>query len=98
MVIVVLGLANAALKAAGPLAFANHEFSPSTRTVLASLTPAVLAALVVSSVVVDRDTLVLDARAAGLAAAAVALCCRMPLPIVIVAAALATAMVRALGQ
>ncbi|MFI8854840.1 AzlD domain-containing protein [Streptomyces sp. NPDC053499] len=65
---------------------------------LAALLPvALLAALIAQQTFADRMTLVLDARAAGLAAAAVALVLRAPFLAVVAVAVLVTAGIRALG-
>ncbi|MBO8189077.1 AzlD domain-containing protein [Streptomyces spirodelae] len=65
---------------------------------LAALLPvALLAALIAQQTFADRMTLVLDARAAGLAAAAVALVLRAPFLVVVAVAVLVTAGIRALG-
>ena len=65
---------------------------------LAALLPvALLAALTAQQTFADGHDLVLDARAAGLAAAAVALLLRAPFLLVVAAAVLVTAGVRATG-
>ncbi|MEU7313664.1 AzlD domain-containing protein [Streptomyces sp. NPDC007083] len=65
---------------------------------LAALLPvALLAALIAQQTFADQVSLVLDARAAGLAAAAAALAVRAPFLVVVAAAVLVTAGVRALG-
>jgi hypothetical protein len=65
---------------------------------LATLLPAaLLAALVATSSFVDGTALHLDARVAGLLVAAVALWRRLPFVVVVAAAAIATAAVRALS-
>jgi hypothetical protein len=58
------------------------------------LAPAVLAALVVTQVVGGDREIVLDARLVGLGAAVVALLLRAPLLVVVIVAAVATALVR----
>ncbi|MDX3645665.1 AzlD domain-containing protein [Streptomyces sp. MB09-02B] len=64
---------------------------------LAALLPvALLAALTAQQTFADGHELVVDARAAGLAAAAVALSLRAPFLIVVAAAVLVTAAVRAI--
>ncbi|WP_128374959.1 AzlD domain-containing protein [Streptomyces cavernae] len=64
---------------------------------LAALLPvALLAALTAQQTFAEGQTLVLDAKAAGLAAAAVALLLRAPFLIVIAAAVVVTAGVRAM--
>ena len=60
------------------------------------LAPSVLAALVVTQVVGGDRELVLDERVAGLGVAAALLLLRVPLLVVILAAALVTALARAL--
>ncbi|WP_327046725.1 AzlD domain-containing protein [Microbispora sp. NBC_01189] len=64
---------------------------------LAALVPvAALAALIALQTFADGRTLVVDARAAGLAAAAVALLLRAPFLVTVAAAVVVTAAVRAL--
>lgn len=61
------------------------------------LPPALLVALVVVGTVEADGALVVDARLAGMVAAGTAVLLRAPFVVVIVAAALVTALVRALG-
>ncbi|WP_169949474.1 AzlD domain-containing protein [Microbispora sp. H11081] len=64
---------------------------------LAALVPiAALAALIALQTFADGPTLVVDARAAGLAAAAVALLLRAPFLVIVAVAVVVTAAVRAL--
>jgi hypothetical protein len=63
--------------------------------VIALLAPALLAALVVTETFAADGELTLDARAAGLLAAAMALALRASLVVTVVVAALATAGLRA---
>ncbi|WP_169980293.1 AzlD domain-containing protein [Microbispora sp. H10836] len=64
---------------------------------LAALVPiAALAALIALQTFADGGTLVVDARAAGLAAAAVALLLRAPFLVIVAVAVVVTAAVRAL--
>lgn len=94
---VLLGLAAGtyALKAAVPLALGGREL-PAPVTRVADLLPAaLLAALVLVSTFTDDGRLVVDARAVGLAAAGVALWGRAPFVVVVVVAAVATALARA---
>ncbi|MGW5260655.1 AzlD domain-containing protein [Microbispora sp. NPDC004025] len=64
---------------------------------LATLVPiAALAALIALQTFADGGTLVVDARAAGLAAAAVALLLRAPFLVIVAVAVVVTAAVRAL--
>jgi branched-subunit amino acid transport protein len=95
--IVALALVTAAIKAAGPLALGGRPLPASVVLVISLLAPALLAALVVTQTFADNGDLVLDARAAGLAAAGGTVLARAPLLVTIVVAALVTAGVRAAG-
>jgi branched-subunit amino acid transport protein len=93
-----LAIATAAIKAFGPLVFGGRELPTLLAAVIPLLAPALLAALVVTETFGGRGrSLVLDARAGGLAVAGMALWLRAPLYVVVVAAAAATALVRAIG-
>jgi hypothetical protein len=70
---------------------------PLVRRLAALLSVALLAALTAQQTIADGRALVLDARAAGLAAAAVVLVLRAPLLLVVAAAVVVTAGVRAIG-
>ena len=96
LVVALVGAATVASKAVGPLLLGGRELPPRLAGVVELLAPAVLAALVVTQVVGGDRELVLDERLAGLAAAAVALCLRAPILVVIVVAALVTALTRTL--
>lgn len=89
-----LAVATAAIKAAGPLALGGRTLPPPLVLVISLLAPALLAALVATQTFADGKSLVIDARAAGVAAAAAAIALRAPLVVTIVAAALVTAAVR----
>lgn len=96
--IAALALATVAIKAAGPVVFGGRELPAGPGRVIPLLAPALLAALVVTETFGDHaGGLVLDARAAGLAAAGAALALRAPIVMVLVVAAAATAGARALG-
>ncbi len=93
-----LALATAAVKAFGPVIFGGRELHPLLARVIPLLAPALLAALVVTETAAGHGHRVLiDARAGGLAVAALALALRAPLVVVVVCAAIATAALRALG-
>ena len=92
-----VGAATIALKAAGPLVFARRPLPGWLRGIMPLLAPCLLAALVVGQAVGDGRAIVIDARVAGVAAAAVALLLRAPLLVVLVAAASVAAGARALG-
>ncbi|MGW3122645.1 AzlD domain-containing protein [Streptomyces sp. NPDC001107] len=86
-----------AVKLAGLLVPGGVLEKPLTRRLAALLPVALLAALTAQQTFADGPALVLDARAAGLGAAAVALFLRAPFLLVVAAAVVATAGVRALG-
>jgi len=86
-----------AVKLAGLLVPAGALEKPLVRRLAALLPVALLAALTAQQTFADGHTLVLDARFAGLGAAAVALVLRAPFLLVVAAAVLVTAGVRAMG-
>ena len=95
--VVAVGLATIALKGAGTLVLAGRPLPARAAAVMPLLAPCLLAALVVGQTVGDGRALELDARLAGVAAAAVALALRAPLLVVLAAAAGVAAAARALG-
>ena len=94
--VAVIGAATVALKASGPVLAGGRELPERLCRLVGTLAPALLAALVVTQAFGEERALVLDARAAGLGAAAAAVALRAPLLAVIVVAAAATALVRAI--
>ncbi|MEU1002470.1 AzlD domain-containing protein [Streptomyces tibetensis] len=86
-----------AVKLAGLLVPAGALERPLVKRLAALLPVALLAALTAQQTFADGQSPTLDARAAGLAAAAVALVLRAPFLLVVAAAVLVTAGVRALG-
>jgi branched chain amino acid efflux pump len=96
VLIAVLALGTLAVKVVGPVVAGGRSLPPVLTRVIALLAPALLAALVVLGTFTTGRTLVLDPRAAGLAAAAVALLARAPLLVAILAAAVVTAGLRLL--
>lgn len=86
-----------AVKLAGLLVPADVLERPFVRRLAALLPVALLAALTAQQTFADGHTLVLDARAVGLGAAAVALVLRAPFLLVVAAAVVVTAGVRAIG-
>lgn len=90
----VLAVVTAVFKAAGPVAVGGRELPARTTAVIALAAPAVLAALVVQETFAEDGELVLDARATGMAAAALALVARLPLLAVVTIAAAVTALTR----
>jgi hypothetical protein len=95
--VAVVGVATIALKGAGPVVFAGRPLPGPLLAVMPLLAPCLLAALVVGQTVGDGRAVVVDARLAGVAAAALALVLRAPLLVVLGAAAGVAALARALG-
>ena len=91
----VLAVVSAAIKASGPVLVGGRELPGWATRIIALLAPALLAALVVVDTFADGKSLVIDARAAGLAAAGIAVALRAPIIVVILLAAAVTALVRA---
>ena len=97
IVVAVLFVGTATMRAAGPVAFGGRSLSGRGAAVVGLVAPAILGALVVyETVSAGAGGVVLDARLLGLAAAVLALVLRVPLIAVVLAAALATALARLL--
>lgn len=94
--LVVLALGTYVLKAAVPLLVGGRELPDAVQRMANLLPAALLAALVVVSTFGEDEALVLDERAVGLGAAAVALAYRAPFVVTVVVAAAATAAARIL--
>ena len=93
-----LAAGSAAIKAAGPLALGGRELPRGVTAAIAVLAPALLAALVVTETFATDDrALTVDARAAGLAAAGIAVLARSGMLVTVGAAAVAAAVVRAVA-
>ena len=88
-----------ATKGVGPVALGNRELPRTFTKIIDLLAPAILAALIAVGTFTDSDgDLVIDARAAGLAAAGVAFyASRRSLLATIAAAAIVAALVRAVA-
>jgi branched-subunit amino acid transport protein len=85
-----------AIKAAGPIALGGRPLPARFNGFIMLLAPSLLAALVaVETFAGPGRSLVVDARLAGLAAAGVALALRRSMTVVVIAAAIVTATVRA---
>ncbi len=94
--IALLTVGTFATKAAGTIVLGAHQPGERTMAMTALVAPALLAALVVYETFgAHGGGLTLDARAAGLGAAIVALIARAPMIVVILIAASVTAAVRA---
>lgn len=83
-----------AFKAMGLVVLGRRDLPPRLVNCLDLLPAALLPALIVANTVVTGRSLVIDARLVGVGVAALLTWKRAPFPIIIVAAAAATAMVR----
>jgi branched-subunit amino acid transport protein len=83
------------IKAAGPVALGGRDLPRWAERLIVLLPAALLSALVVVQTFADGKALVLDARAAGLAAALVAVALRASVLIVLLVAAVTAAGLRA---
>jgi branched-subunit amino acid transport protein len=96
--IVVLAVATALIKGAGPAAVGGRELPRPAMRVIALLAPALLAALImVETFGGEGRSLTLDARAAGLVVAAAVLATTESLIGAVISAAGATALLRLIG-
>jgi uncharacterized membrane protein len=93
----VLAVGTYLMKAVGPIASAGRQLPPQLRSLAELLPAALLAALVATQTVGDGTTLVLDARAVGVGAAAIAVLLRAPFAVVVLVGALTTALTRLFG-
>lgn len=97
ILISVLSVAAYALKAVGFVVVGGRTMPQVIDRCLSLIPASLLAALVVKDTFTVANDLVVDARAAGLVVAALAVWRRAPFIVVVVAAMAATAVVRALG-
>jgi branched-subunit amino acid transport protein AzlD len=97
LTIAALSVGTVAIKSAGPIALGRRRPSRRLTNVIGLIAPSLLAALVVYETVhTGTRGVTLDARAAGLAAATVALLARLRLVAVLAVAATAAALAHAL--
>jgi uncharacterized membrane protein len=94
LVVVLVGAGTVAIKAAGPVLLGGRPLPARLTSVVELLAPAVLAALVAVQTFGEGQSLVVDERLLGVAAAAVALWRKAPLLVVVVVAAATTAIAR----
>jgi branched-subunit amino acid transport protein len=97
VVVLGAGLGTLLLKGLAPAVLGGRALPPRLTGAMALLAPTLLAALIVTNTFATGRDLVLDARAAGLAAALVAILLRAPILVTIGAAALTAALLRALA-
>jgi len=96
--IIALALITAAIRASGPVALGGRALPPAVLRVIALVAPSLLAALVMVETFAGADqTVELDARAIGVAAAALVLVRRREAMLTaVIVAAVSAALVRAL--
>jgi branched-subunit amino acid transport protein len=92
-----LTAATVAIKAAGPLIVGGRELPAGAYAVISLLAPALLTALIVTDTFAREQDLTIDARAAGLVCAGVAVALRAPLLVTVLVAAAGAAAVRAIS-
>jgi branched-subunit amino acid transport protein len=97
--VTIAGLAaiTVAIKAAGPIALGGRELPSAASLVIPLLAPALLTALILTDTFTHDQDLTVDARAAGLGCAGVAVLLRAPLLVTVLVAAVGTAAARALS-
>jgi len=95
LVVASVGLGTVAIKAVGPVLLGGRPLPARASGLVELLAPALLGALVATQALGDGRALVLDERLIGLAVAGIALWRKAPMLVVIVAAAAATALARA---
>jgi branched chain amino acid efflux pump len=93
----VVALLNFAIKAIGPVVLAGRRLPDRPSQLVRLLSPALLSGLVVADTLSSGQTLVIDARLAGIGAAGLAILLRAPLVVVILVAPLVAALARAAG-
>ena len=97
VLVLLCGVVTVALKSVGPVVMGGRPLPERAAGVVELLAPALLAALIATNTLASGRGLVVDARVAGLAAAAVALALRAPVLLVVVIAAATTAILRAVA-
>jgi len=94
--VAIVGVATIGIKSAGAMLLGGRELPARIAGMIELLAPVMLAALVVSNTVGADHKLVLDPRAAGLAAATIPMALRAPLLVTVFVAAATAAVVRAI--
>jgi branched-subunit amino acid transport protein len=85
-----------AIKAFGPITVGGRELPPWSAKVIASMAPALLAALVVTAALADGDQWAIGPDTAGVGVAGIGLWFGVPVPVAVFFAAAVTAVLRAL--
>ena len=96
LVVVLVGAGTVAIKSAGPVLLGGRPVPARLTGVVELLAPALLGALVAVQTFGDGQALTVDARLIGVAAAGLALWRKAPMLVVVIVAAAATALARAM--
>ena len=94
IVVIVVGVATVAFKAAGPVLVGRRELPSRLQGCVDLLAPVMLIALVVTQTFGGDEEIEVDARVLGVGAAAVAIALRAPVIVAMAVAALVTALAR----
>ena len=94
IVVIVVGVATVAFKAAGPVLVGRRELPPRLQGCVDLLAPVMLIALVVTQTFGGDEEIQVDARVLGVGAAVVAIALRAPVIVAMAVAALVTALAR----
>jgi branched-subunit amino acid transport protein len=94
IVVVLVGVATVAFKAAGPVLIGRRSLPPNAQSVVDLLAPVMLVALVVTQTVGGDEEITVDARVAGVGAALVAILLRAHVIVAMAVAAGVTASLR----
>ena len=92
--VLLVGAVSIAIRGAGPVVLGGRDLPPRFAGLIALLAPALLTALIVVQIFGGDRRLALDERALGLAAAVIAVALRAPVLLVVVVAAVVTALAR----
>ena len=94
LLILVLAVGTVLMKTLGPVLAGGRQPPAQLTRVIALIAPALISALIVASTFTQGQRLVIDARAAGLAAGAIALWFRVPAVLAMLIAVIVCALLR----
>jgi branched chain amino acid efflux pump len=94
IVVLAVGAATVASKAAGPVLVGRRQLPPKLQSCIDLLAPVMLIALVVTQTFGGEEEIEVDARVVGVGAALIALAFRGPVIVAMAVAALVTALLR----
>jgi branched-subunit amino acid transport protein len=94
IVVIAVGAATVASKAAGPVLVGRRQLPPKLQSCIDLLAPVMLIALVVTQTFGGDEEIHVDARVVGVGAALIAIALRAPVIVAMAVAALVTALLR----